>query len=322
MSVSLETMEPKIVREEIPLGERADGSRINLPLIRYEGDAGASIFIGVSIHGDELTGQASIWKLIEYLKGKQIRGTITIVPVMNPEGFNFNVRGIPEATVDLNRLYPGDPNGALSERLTGKIWELAKKSEYVIDVHTAGWCIPFVLVDPVTGKLKERIDDLANITGITVLEEYTSEKYLLDNLGASLPGVATREGKVSFTLELGGFKGIDWNSVEAGYVALRNILSHTKVIDAPIESVTTSPTIHRRGFRRKDVHSTRGGLLEYKEVPGSRIRKGDILARVRNTFGDVVEEVASPDDGFVIALNPASVTHTGGYVAEIAVAVG
>jgi hypothetical protein len=312
-------MEVAVTKDRVMVGERADGSQLALPLVRHEGEPGPSVFIGVSIHGDEITGQASLWKLMDFLKGKQMRGTVTAVPVMNPEGFNFNVRGIPESTVDLNRVYPGDPNGSIAERLTAKIWEIARKHDYIIDVHTAGWCIPFVLVDPATGKLREKIDELASATGITVLDEYTSEKYQLENLGASLPGVAIRENKVSFTVELGGFKGIDWNSVEAGYLALRNILSHLKVVDAPVESITTSPTIHKRGYRRRDVHSLKGGIIEYREVPGSRIRKGDVLARVRNIFGEVVEEVQAPEDGFVIALNPTSVTQTGGYIAEIAV---
>ncbi len=187
-------MEPKVHREEIAVGERADGSRIVLPMIRYEGDTGPSVFIGVSIHGDEITGQASLWKLFDYLKGKQIRGALTLLPVMNPEGFNFNVRGIPESTVDLNRVYPGDIHGALSERLTGRIWDIAKKSEYVIDVHTAGWCIPFILVDPVTGKLKERIDDLANAAGEITVEDaakigihYATVRTYMRRMG-NLPG--------------------------------------------------------------------------------------------------------------------------------------
>lgn len=53
-------MEPKVVRDEIVVGERADGSRIVVPMITYEGDTGPTIFIGVSIHGDEITGQASL----------------------------------------------------------------------------------------------------------------------------------------------------------------------------------------------------------------------------------------------------------------------
>ena len=131
-------MSVKVSRKTVKIGERTDGSRIALPLIEYKGSPGPALFIGAGIHGDELTGVASIWKLYDFLKGKDIRWTVTIMPAMNPDGLSYNVRGIPEAEVDLNRLYPGKPTGYLAERITAKIWDIAKKHDAIIDLTRWG----------------------------------------------------------------------------------------------------------------------------------------------------------------------------------------
>ena len=67
--------------------------------------------------------------------------------MLNPEGLSFGVRGIPETDVDLNRLYPGKADGTASERLTAKIWEVAKKHDVIIDLHTMGVGLPMILIN-------------------------------------------------------------------------------------------------------------------------------------------------------------------------------
>lgn len=156
-------------REE-RVGEMADGAPVSLPVVEYDGGEGPSVFIGCSIHGDEVTGQASVWRLREDLARGTVRGRLTLLPVLNPLGFQYNVRGVPTAAVDLNRLYPGDAEGSLSERITARIWQLARSHDVVVDVHTAGWAIPHILLDPLEGDLKKRVEELAHASGITVLQ--------------------------------------------------------------------------------------------------------------------------------------------------------
>lgn len=296
-----------------------DGSPISLPVIEYVADSGPSLFIGCTIHGDEVTGQASVWKLREYIETVDLRGRLTIIPVMNPLGFNYNVRGIPMSTVDLNRLYPGDPKGSLSERTTARVWSIARQHEYVVDVHTAGWSIPHILVDPVKGELKKRVEEFAAASGITVLQEYEEERYRLENLAASLPGVALRENKVSITVELAGFKGIDWSSVQAGFICLKNLMIKAGLLEGRPERVTSAPVIRESGYRRSSIFSSTGGILRYEEVPGARVKREGLIAEVRNVYGRVLEEERAPADGFMVSLNATSVVPAGGHVAEFAV---
>lgn len=305
----------------LEIGERTDRSRIALPIIQFKGAAAPSVFIGAGIHGDELTGQASLWRLYDYLEGKDVHGTITIMPALNPDGLNFNVRGIPGADVDLNRLYPGKADGYMTERITAKIWEIASKHDVIIDLHTMGPSVPMVLIDAVTGELKEKMENLATATGLTVLEELSTEAYVLQNLGASLGGVATAMKIPNITIELGGWKGIDWGSVEAGYLAMRNVLVDMGMVEGIPTRITSSIVIREKGYRREDVLSEKGGFIEYTVKMGDKVKKGEVLAKVRDVFGDVVEEVKMPEDGYMISENSAHVSQTGGGIATIAVKV-
>ena len=47
---------------------------VALPIIEYKGGHGPWLFIGSAVHGDELTGQASLWRLYDFLKDKGDQG--------------------------------------------------------------------------------------------------------------------------------------------------------------------------------------------------------------------------------------------------------
>ncbi len=312
-------MSVKVSRRMLEVGQRADKSTVALPIIEYKGGHGPSLFIGSAVHGDELTGQASLWRLYDFLKDREVKGTVTIMPVLNPEGLSFSVRGIPETDVDLNRLYPGKADGTTSERLTAKIWEVAKKHDVIIDLHTMGVGLPMILIDRLSGDMKVKTDLLAEATGLTVIEEHAPEEYSLQNLAASLGAVASAANIPSVTIELGGGKTIDWGSVEAGYLAMRNVLVHMGVVKGAIQKIESCIVIREKGYCVQDVMSEKGGIIEYTVKPGDLVRKGATIARIRDFFGDVVEEVKTPENGYIVMESSMDITQTGGEIAVIAV---
>ena len=303
----------------LTIGERADGSLLTLPVIRWHGEPGPSLYVGVTIHGDEITGQASLWRVGAWLEQSALFGSVVAVPVQNPEGFNYDVRGIPGTTHDLNRSYPGDADGDTHERVTAAITKLACEADAAIDVHTAGHCMPYLLMDPVGDEgLARRTDELAHATGITRINEFVSERYAATGLAASLPPIVLAAGKPAFTFELAGHGNVAWEQAEAGAVGLRNAIRHLGIVQDEHEAVTGVVVKPTNGHRRRAVFAERGGIVEFTVRPGDDVAKGKRIGRVRDVWGKVVEEVLAPADGFVIALSPTGATWTGGYLAEIA----
>ena len=312
---------PAVKRSEgrWPIGARADGSPIALPFLRWEGAPGPHLYLGVTIHGDEITGQASLWRVGAWLEQSVLTGTVTAVPVQNPEGFNYAVRGVPGRTVDPNRAYPGDARGETMERITARITDAACAADATIDVHTAGWAMPYVLLDPVADPaLAERTRELARATGITLVEEFASDDYEKEGLAASLPPVVHAAGKPAFTLELGGHGHIEWAHVEAGAVAMRNAIRHLGIVDEAPEAVKDVPVVAAEGHRRVAFFCDHGGLVEFTVRPGDPVARGKRIGRVRDVYGKVVEELLAPRAGFVLALAPTNAVWSGAYLGEIA----
>jgi predicted deacylase len=238
---------------------------------------------------------------------------------MNPEGFNYNVRGIPGTTVDLNRSYPGSADGDTHERLTAAVTALACAADAAIDVHPAAHCIPYILLDPVADPaLSSACDALAHATGITAIREFTSERYESAGLAASLPPAVHAAGKPAFTLELAGAGDVAWEQAEAGAIGLRNAIRHLGIVTDEREAIHGVPVHATDGHRRRAVFAERGGIIEFVVRPGDDLARGQRIGRVRDVWGRVVEEIVAPVDGFVIGLTAQGATWTGGYVAELA----
>ncbi|MGD2142279.1 MAG: hypothetical protein PVH79_02220, partial [Candidatus Bathyarchaeota archaeon] len=49
------------------------------------------------------------------------------------------------------------------------------------------------------------------------------------------------------------------------------------------------------------IRASRGGLIRFFKKPGELFKRGETLAEIYDLYGDVVEEVEMPVDGYVWA---------------------
>ena len=62
------------------------------PVIKFKGGKGKAVFITAGCHGNEIPSQVAAMKLIKYLETHYIKGTVYVMPFMNPKGTAANVR--------------------------------------------------------------------------------------------------------------------------------------------------------------------------------------------------------------------------------------
>ena len=62
------------------------------PVIKFKGGNGKVVFITAGCHGNELPSQVAAMKLIKYLETHYIKGTVYVMPFMNPKGTAANMR--------------------------------------------------------------------------------------------------------------------------------------------------------------------------------------------------------------------------------------
>ena len=83
------------------------------------------ISIVTGTHGDELDGQLICYEIIRRIEREKdkLKGIVDIYPDINPLGIDTGSRGIPMFDLDMNRVFPGDNNGAMAEYVAAGIIE-------------------------------------------------------------------------------------------------------------------------------------------------------------------------------------------------------
>lgn len=112
------------------------------------GSGPREILIISGIHGNEHNSIATTRRLVVYLSKthkNMFEGRITIIPVANPNAFKYKQRTSIIDGHDLNRVFPGDAERSATYRHAAAIWEIAQSVDYIVDLHTCGYCQPYIL---------------------------------------------------------------------------------------------------------------------------------------------------------------------------------
>lgn len=101
---------------------------------------GKTLLLTAGVHSCEYVGIQALIELAQKLTPEQVIGTVIIIPVMNTSGFENRLPTVlPEDHKNLNRVFPGDPEGSASERLAYYMEKkLFSRADYYIDVHSGG----------------------------------------------------------------------------------------------------------------------------------------------------------------------------------------
>lgn len=111
------------------------------------GSGSPHITFTAGIHGNEVSGIYVAEKLIDFFtKNEPIRGTVKIIPRINPNATRCMQRRSPFDGVDLNRIFPGDKNKSISYKLAAAIYEETADADVLIDLHCCGQHgLPYIL---------------------------------------------------------------------------------------------------------------------------------------------------------------------------------
>src|SRR5262245_38630281 len=87
-----------------------DGAPVELPLVIISGErAGPKVALVAGVHGDELEGQFALQSLAEELQPAKLAGNLLLVLCANPLAAAQGQRRTPHDNIDLNRVFPGQP---------------------------------------------------------------------------------------------------------------------------------------------------------------------------------------------------------------------
>lgn len=265
--------------------ESAYGS-ILIPVVSIRNGDGPRVLCLGAVHGDEFEGQIAWTKLARRLDVQDVRGHVLIIPALNVPAALVGSRVSPVDQVNLNRCFPGNPRGTLTERI-GHIVEtdLLPLFEMVIDIHSGGNSLlylpgPTITLDP---------DPAAQAAMVEVLKAFGAEiAYVFDESGggdAALIGACRRMGVRRLGSEIGGGGITSRRNVAMTEAGILRVLVHLGVISSrlidelPAPSV---PTLIRRANPRSDhyVYADDSGVFEPFVELGDKVSNEQALGQI------------------------------------------
>ena len=284
---------------EVPAGVDA-GTTIPVTTIRG-GRPGPVLALIAANHGYEYPPVLALQKLRSMIDPGGLRGTVVMVHVANmPSFLGRTVYFSPVDGKNLNRCYPGRPDGTVCERIAHAITtEIIEGSDCVLDLHCGDgneWLRPYVY-QTVTGKpeLDAAMAQLVRAFGI--------DHILVDRNRPTDPArsmycstTAITRGKPAMTVESGSLGQSDAQSVARIVDGVRGVMRHLKMVEAGPAPVANPVYLDPSAV----IASPATGILYWEVRPDQRVTKGTVLARITDFFGQEVAAVESPLEGVVL----------------------
>ncbi len=293
----------------IPVSTLSDHTPVTLSAHVIHGRLdGPTVFVSAGIHGDEVIGVEIVRRLLRSKNLSTLRGTLIVVPIVNTFGFLNHSRYLPDRR-DLNRCFPGSPNGSLASRLAHIfLTEVVARCSLGIDLHSAAIHRMNLPQTRVSANNKVTLQ-LAYTFGAPVI--LTSA--LRDG---SLRQEAKKIGVDVLLYEAGEGMRFDEMSVRAGVAGILRVLKAVEMLpkagigDAKARSLLCSNS----NWLRAPV----GGLLRMFKAEGDVIEEGDIVCAIADPFGDGEVEVATKYAGIIVGRAVMPIVHEGDALFHIA----
>jgi predicted deacylase len=294
---------PRVERSEV----RAGGTRLHQWRVSAP-EPGPRVVVTANLHGDEVTGLAAAFELLDSLPGTLLRGSVLLLPSLNPEGLVARTRTLPGDSLDPNRAFPGDPTGSPAERRAATIWAAiqAWAPDALLDLHAdSANALPYALLDrgiALQGAEREGLEArslaLARGSGLVVVRDLPDEAYRRAGFARSLSGAALNVlGIPSLTLELGPRRTLDGNAAGSMSDAVRGALGALGMIAL----AARTPPLGGVWQRVNGPAAPRTGLLVPEIAPGVACGAGRRIGSVRGLEGEPGVPVLAPRDGVVLA---------------------
>ncbi len=280
--------------EELDVCYLANGSKYTLPVHTFVGQGqNKTIAVGAALHGDEIITIEIARRLVEFLKTSNVYGTVKICPVVHSLAFEQVDRNSPIDGLNLNRVFPGQPNGFLTERIAYTYFEeFVGTADAFLDLHSGG---------------REPIVEYTYVLNDEGMSRAFGSK-ILYKPSYDYPGnvntFAQERGVRSMVAEIGG-SAVRERDIERGLEGCINVLRYEGMIDG--EMTTRNDQVMVLDIAH--VNSHHGGIMvpELDISSLGQIIEGKVtLAKVYNPKTlELLEEIVAPfERNLIILLRP------------------
>jgi N2-acetyl-L-2,4-diaminobutanoate deacetylase len=281
------------------------------------GDGPTALLTGGN-HGDEYEGPIALFDLARSLRPEQVQGRVIIVPAMNYPAFCAGTRTSPIDRGNLNRSFPGRPDGTVTEKIADYFCRtLLPRADLVLDFHSGGQTLDF-LPYAAAHELPDKEQEQRCFAAVAAFAApYSMKMREIDAVGM-YDTAAEEMGKVFVTTELSGGGTSSRRTVAIAKRGAMNVLKHAGIVAGAPETVPTRWLDMPSGacFTFAEDH----GLVEPCIDLGDAVRAGDVIARVHpiGRTGQSPAEYRATLDGVLAARHFPGLVKTGDCLAVVA----
>ena len=310
---------PGLAKGFLKLADLPDGRPMQIPVMIVRGEKpGPTLWLHGCVHGNEYCGTFIIHETLRSLNARdllrEMGGAVVALPILNITAFEKNQRMSPYEGYnggDLNRCFPGQASGMLTQQMAHAIYSCLKKyADYLVDFHTAlTEDVHWALYANLPGEVGTKSEGLARAFGFK-----STLPAPPDILAGSAMMTAATDGIPALIVEAGG-KGAAFSEavVADGAERLRNVMRHLRMLPGAVKD-------HGKLYYFSNfawVTATRGGLFQRAVQCDDRITAGTRLGSYFDLHGEPLGDALSPHDGIVLAIHPGPIMGNGETLVHI-----
>ena len=280
------------------------GNETSLPVLIIKGKQTGKVFtLLAGVHGFEYPPIIAIQDMIQELNPEELSGTLIVLPITNMGSFYTRTPYInPLDKKNINRIFPGDDEGTVSEQIVDFIsTKIIPVSDVFLDIHSGDASedlLPFVCYyenknyPEITQKTKE----LSEFSGFeyVVSYPYTIKE---DEPAKYAFKQACQVGKIALSFESGKLGNVQPEAVKRIKTGLYRLLQKLEMFDSKV--AFTSPKIKKLN-NQIYVRSTVQGIFYSAFKAGDEVVKGEVVGYITDEFGEQLEEIVTPRSGTIL----------------------
>lgn len=257
---------------------------------------GKTLVVTAGVHGCEYVGIETLNRLKRELEPAALSGRVILLPLVNPEGFyQGSKQTIPADGKNLNRMFPGKPDGTFSSQLARVLEEtLYPEADFLMDLHG--------------GDVNEALTPLVFFPASVPESLSAAASAAAESLSVPYRVASTSQnGLYSWAAQCGipallverGERGL-WSEKEVAACRenVYELMRHLGILNA----ASVSPCLQQAEIRRAFYEEAPADGFWYPAVSaaGQKLKQGALLGTLEDSYGNEIARYTARFDGVVL----------------------
>ena len=306
-----------MIKEVVSVGLAVDERlRVKKNVLKPQNMTGKEkrICIVTGTHGDELEGQYVCYEVNRIIRENPdcLKGIVEIYPALNPLGVDSISRGVPMFDLDMNRIFPGDENGAVAEHVAARIIKDIAGADLCVDIHASNIFLREIPQARINVNTAEKLLPFARRLNLDFVWVHAAATVLESTLAHSLNSIGVPTVVVEMGVGMRITEEFCHQLTDGIFCVMKDMGAWTGPVITPKEPIISQDG--EVGF----VNAEAPGIFVPCVEHWRNVAQGERIGRILNSLdGQMLQDVRAPIHGMVFTLREYPVVSCGSLIARV-----